>query len=116
MTEHKPRDTGRVQGGPALSTPIGPNGRPLTLADLPAAGTKRWVIRRKAEVVAGVHAGLITLEEACRLYQLSAAEFRSWERLLESHGVAGLKATRARKDGRQPKHKAQHAAAGRQAG
>ena len=33
---------------------IGPDGSPLTIADLPAPGTKRWVIRRKAEVVAAV--------------------------------------------------------------
>ena len=30
---------------------IGPDGSPLTIADLPAPGTMRWVIRRKAEVV-----------------------------------------------------------------
>jgi hypothetical protein len=32
----------------------GPDGSPLTIADLPPPGTKRWVIRRKAEVVAAV--------------------------------------------------------------
>src|SRR5262249_58346504 len=31
---------------------IGPDGRRLGLADLPLPNTKRWVIRRKAEVVA----------------------------------------------------------------
>ena len=31
---------------------IGPDGSPLTVADLPPKDTKRWVIRRKAEVVA----------------------------------------------------------------
>ena len=31
---------------------IGPLGEPLTLDSLPAAGTTRWVVRRKAEVVA----------------------------------------------------------------
>jgi hypothetical protein len=35
---------------------IGPDGSPLTLADLPAPGTTRWVIRRKAEIVAAVDA------------------------------------------------------------
>ena len=35
---------------------IGPDGSPLTIADLPAPGTKRWVIRRKAEVVADDYA------------------------------------------------------------
>jgi hypothetical protein len=60
----------------------------------PPPNTKIWVIRRKAEVVAGVHAGLLGLEEACRRYKLSIEEFLSWQRLIESHGVAGLRATR----------------------
>ena len=37
---------------PRVKYVIGPDGSPLTIADLPAPGTKRWVIRRKAEVVA----------------------------------------------------------------
>ena len=44
---------------------IGPDGSPLTIADLPPKDTKRWVIRRKAEVVAAVRGGLLSLEEAC---------------------------------------------------
>ena len=35
----------------------GPDGTLLTLADLPPPNTKRWVIRRKAEVVAAVRGG-----------------------------------------------------------
>ena len=62
--------------------------------DLPPPNTKRWVIRRKAEVVAGVRNGVISLEEACRRYKLSIEEFLSWQRLIESHGLAGLRATR----------------------
>ena len=73
---------------------IGPVGMPITLDDLPPPGTKRWVIRRKAEVVAGVRAGLITLEEACQRYKLSVEEFVSWQRLIERHGVRGLRSTR----------------------
>ena len=42
---------------------MGPDGNPLTLDDLPPAGTTRWVIRRKAEVVAAVRGGLLTMEE-----------------------------------------------------
>ena len=42
---------------------IGPDGSPLTVADLPPKDTKRWVIRRKAEVVAAVRGGLLSLEE-----------------------------------------------------
>lgn len=66
----------------------------ITLDDLPPADTKRWVIRRKAEVVAAVRAGVITLEEACQRYTLSSEEFLSWQRLIERHGVRGLRATR----------------------
>ena len=73
---------------------IGPDGMPITLKDLPPAGTKRWVIRRKAEVVAGVRAGLITLEEACERYTLSVEEFLSWQKLIDRHGLRGLRVTR----------------------
>lgn len=73
---------------------IGPAGEPLTIDDLPPPDTKRWVIRRKAEVVAGVRNGLISLEEACNRYKLSAEEFLSWQRLIESHGLRGLRTTR----------------------
>jgi hypothetical protein len=72
----------------------GPGHSGLTLADLPSPNTKRWVIRRKAEVVAGVRHGVISLEEACRRYKISIEEFLSWQRLIEGHGMAGLRATR----------------------
>ncbi len=67
---------------------------PMTEQDLPPPNTKRWVMRRKAEVVAGVRCGLISLDEACRRYTLSVEEFLSWQRLIDSHGVRGLRATR----------------------
>lgn len=66
----------------------------MTLKDLPPPGTKRWVIRRKAEVVAGVRAGLISLEEACERYTLSVEEFLSWQKLIDRHGLRGLRVTR----------------------
>lgn len=72
----------------------GPDGRRLTRADLPSPDTKRWVARRKAEVVAGVRGGLISLREALRTYDLSMDEFRSWQRLFENHGLDGLRTTR----------------------
>ena len=53
---------------------IGPNGTPLTLANLPRPGTKRWVIRRKAEVIAAVRGGLLSLEEACSRYMFTVDE------------------------------------------
>jgi hypothetical protein len=63
-------------------------------AELPPANTKRWVIRRKAEVVAAVRSGAISLEDACNRYKLSIEEFLSWQRLIDSHGLAGLRVTR----------------------
>ncbi len=73
---------------------IGPEGTPLTLADLPKPNTVRWVIRRKAEVVAAVRGGLLTLDGACERYGLSSEEFLAWQRSIESHGIAGLRTTR----------------------
>jgi hypothetical protein len=73
---------------------IGPLGKRMTIDDLPSPGTKRWVIRRKAEVVAGVRYGLISLEDACERYSLSLEEFLSWRRLIDKHGLAGLRTTR----------------------
>ena len=73
---------------------IGPDGSPLTVADLPPADTKRWVIRRKAEVVAAVRGGLLSIDEACAKYTLTVDEFLSWQRSIERHGLPGLRATR----------------------
>ncbi|NWG71235.1 MAG: DUF1153 domain-containing protein [Parvularculaceae bacterium] len=73
---------------------IGPDGLPLTLADLPPTNTKRWVIRRKAEVVAAVRGGLLTLEEACNRYRLTMEEFLAWQKAIDQFGMPGLRATR----------------------
>ena len=64
------------------------------VAELPPPNTKRWVIRRKAEVVAAVRSGALSLEDACNRYKLSLEEFLSWQRLIDSHGLAGLRVTR----------------------
>ena len=73
---------------------IGPTGAALTLSDLPPPNTQRWVIRRKAEVVAAVHGGLLTLDEACERYSLTNEEFLGWQKSIEQHGLAGLRTTR----------------------
>ena len=84
---------------PSPSQPIGADwtievGTIASADSLPPTDTKRWVIRRKAEVVAAVRAGIISLEEACKRYTLSVEEFLSWQRLVESHGLPGLRVTR----------------------
>ena len=58
---------------------IGPLGEQLTLETLPVPGTQRWVVRRKAEVVAAVQGGLLTFDEACVRYDLTLEELASWD-------------------------------------
>ena len=72
---------------------IGPLGERLTLESLPPPGTRRWVIRRKAEVVAAVQGGLLTFDEACERYGLSLEELASWERNVDRSGMQGLRVT-----------------------
>ena len=79
---------------PRVKYVIGPDGSPLTVADLPATTTRRWVIRRKAEVVAAVRGGLLSLEEACTRYRLTVEEFLSWQASIDDYGLQGLRTTR----------------------
>ena len=72
---------------------IGPDGSVLTQANLPPANLKRWVARRKAEVIAAVKGGLLTMPEACRRYSISSEEFLEWERHYEADGLVGLRAS-----------------------
>src|SRR4051812_40240412 len=64
------------------------------LHELPSPDTRRWVVRRKAVVVQAVRNGAITLQEACRRYNLSVEEFLAWQRAIERHGIPGLRVTR----------------------
>ncbi len=63
-------------------------------ADLPPENTTRWIARRKAQVVQAVKDGALDLEEACRRYRLTQEEFASWQRLVNQHGLDGLRTTR----------------------
>ena len=71
-----------------------PHGTPVSINDLPSPETKRWVSRRKAEVLAGIRSGLITMEEACERYMLSVEELLSWQRHIDTYGIRGLRATK----------------------
>jgi hypothetical protein len=79
------------------STPshvIGPLGERLTLDTLPPVGTIRWVVRRKAEVVAAVAGGLLSVEQACERYHLTIEELSSWRQAVDRSGLQGLKINR----------------------
>ncbi|MCC7394738.1 MAG: DUF1153 domain-containing protein [Sphingomonadaceae bacterium] len=75
---------------------IGPLGESLTLDSLPPPSTTRWVVRRKAEVVAAVNGGLLSVDEACERYSLTLEEFAGWQRAIDRAGMPGLRVTRIR--------------------
>lgn len=75
-------------------TVIGPLGEALTLDALPHPTTTRWVIRRKAEVVAAVNGALLSVDQACKRYSVSLEEFTSWQRAVDRSGMPGLRVTR----------------------
>ena len=79
---------------------VGPQGEVLTRESLPPRNTRRWVASRKAQVVAAVQSGLITIEEAQARYCLSLEEFATWQRALDRGGVKALRVACARQ--RQP--------------
>ena len=73
---------------------IGPLGEPLTVDTLPPPGTTRWVVRRKAEVVAAVNGGLLSVDQVCDRYGLTVEEFAGWQRAIDRSGMPGLRVTR----------------------
>ncbi|WP_159810061.1 CtrA inhibitor SciP [Litoreibacter roseus] len=74
-----------------------PDGTTMTRADLPDPSTRRWVASRKAAVVRGVDAGLLTKKEACDLYNLSEEELSSWRTAVSVFGENALKTTALQK-------------------
>lgn len=73
---------------------IGPEGSPLTLENLPSPQTRRWVSRRKAQIVLAVENGLLTLQDVFACYGISPEEFLCWQAGFSRHGLAGLRVTR----------------------
>ena len=64
------------------------------LDSLPPPSTTRWVVRRKAEVVAAVNGGLLSVDEVCDRYSLTVEEFAGWQRAVDRSGMQGLRVTR----------------------
>lgn len=77
---------------------IGPFREVLTRDSLPPPSTTRWVASRKAQVVAAVQGGLLTLEEVMARYNLSLEEFYSWQRAMDRAGVSGLRVAWSQQD------------------
>ncbi|MEM6664281.1 MAG: DUF1153 domain-containing protein [Pseudomonadota bacterium] len=73
---------------------IGPDGEKMTMTDLPAPDTRRWVPRRKARVVAAVEGGLITEQQALERYSISEEEYACWKAAMSRFGMRGLCVTK----------------------
>ncbi len=83
------------QSGRRARVVIGPEGNAISIADLPSASVgARWVIRKKAIVVAAVRGGLLSIEDACSLYDLTLEEFMSWQSSVDRYGLMGLRTTK----------------------
>ena len=73
------------------------DGTVITRADLPAVDTRRWVASRKAAVVRGISAGLITQADAMPMWGLSEDELQEWLSAVQTHGIVALKTTMVQK-------------------
>ena len=80
-----------------LNYVIGPAGSKLTVDNLPLPNTTRWIPRKKAEIVAAVRGGLLSLSEARDRYALTLEEFTAWQDAVDHSGLQGLCITRSRK-------------------
>jgi Protein of unknown function (DUF1153) len=80
--------------GPAKTT------APTKSNKLPPAKRTRWIAHRKAEIVAAVCGGSISLAEAQERYALSIEEFLSWVRGVELFGLTGLQVYRSQSNRR----------------
>jgi hypothetical protein len=78
-----PRNSARPAAAPQI--------RAVPMPTLPPAGTRRWVARRKAQVVESVLSGMLRLDEALKRYELSIEEFSAWKRRFYRSGVDGLR-------------------------
>ena len=73
----------------------GPTGLRITREGLPPVDTSRWVPRRKADLVCGLLAGIISHHEATQAYALSIEELVRWTDLYQRFGLKGLMTTKA---------------------
>ena len=60
----------------------------------PPPAPKRWVPSRKAEIVAAVRGGFLSLDDALQRYGLSIEEYLTWQHGIDLFGHAGLRVNR----------------------
>ena len=87
----------KASSGPKVSFVRGADGSALSLSDLPAVGSQRWITRHKANVVSAVRGGLISLEDVFLRYGVTTEEFLVWSSAFDRFGIKGLRSTQFQK-------------------
>lgn len=70
------------------SVPVPPSPPPIPV--------RRWVPHRKAELIAAVRGGSLSLDAACKRYDLTVEEFLAWQHGIDLFGMAGLRVYKPR--------------------
>ena len=79
---------------PTLKFVRRPDGTLLTPGSLPPTDLRRWVMRRKADIVMAVRGGILSIEAACARYDLSREEYLAWQKAFDKFGIKGLSGKR----------------------
>jgi hypothetical protein len=80
-------------GDQQLAEPLHQNHVGLVVTTIQPS-SRRLVCARKAEVVAAVNGGLLSINDVCERYDLTLEEFASWQRAVDRSGMPGLRVTR----------------------
>jgi len=105
--------TGRAENSEAgtehcLGVLDSPGACPIEMTGAHPPRPKRWVPHRKAEIVAAVRGGFLSLDQACERYALSIEEYLTWQRGIDLFGLAGLRVNKMQ----QRRHVRSHVRAG----
>jgi hypothetical protein len=74
----------------------GPRGNVIAPYDLPPARGAHWTAYRKADLIAAISGGLLTLDEAKARYALTDEELSEWRNGVAKLGLVGLRTRRNR--------------------
>jgi len=90
-------ETGEAGTGQCANSNEGRDASLTRIQGMPAPppAPKRWVPSKKAEIVAAVRGGYLSLDDALERYGLSIEEYLTWQHGIDLFGQAGLRVNRA---------------------
>jgi hypothetical protein len=84
----KAKSAGDTRGEHRAASSEGPPNTPIFSTTI--SKSERWGPHRKAEVVAAVRSGALSLKQISALYQISIEEYVCWQRDITLFGLPGL--------------------------